>query len=115
MQKKRAKPPKATPKPVDSQPIGTPKPPQGSTKATLRPPQSYPKVRHEPSPSEYSVLRIAHPGLLRGADSIEALGIIGRLRVAELELAGRHFRNGTEAGPVGEGQGGIGRGKNGEA
>ena len=36
--------PKATSKPTDSQPIGTPKPPQSHPKATPRLPQGYPKA-----------------------------------------------------------------------
>ena len=46
--KSRTKPPKATPKPVDSQPIATPKPLQCVPKATSKPSQSSHKAPTKP-------------------------------------------------------------------
>ena len=62
---------KATPKPVDSQPIATPRPPQSYPKAPPKPPQSHPKAKAEnrkqkvemrPKPGTCEVHRKYKPG-----------------------------------------------------
>jgi len=62
-------------------------------------------------------LRAAGPKLgLRRAQQVEALREVCRLRIGELELAGagRGFADGAKKVPLGDGQGGVGGGKEAE-
>ena len=60
-------------------------------------------------PHSFNLRRSAETPLrwLRRAHAVEALRLIGRLRVGELELAGGNFRDAPERRPVGLRQGKI--------